>query len=545
MPTTESAMRGVTGEDVSGYLLPRCVCGSASVAVSPQQLRGIPVQQCAQCGIVRQEVYMTPDVLRHWYRYKYFDGVYTHTYEHDCAVAEQRLDAYAIPVGKNLLDVGSGNGAFVRCAMSRGLNAWGQDLAEQGSDPHVYVGPLEEVAFPAERFDVVTIHDVLEHWVDPLAALRECHRVLGPQGQLIVDFPRFFHESGAHHWKLVEHLWMLDEDQLVALIQRAGFTVTAVEHPIPSKVVVRATRGAVSRPTILVPSGIGDAYWVMTKLPGFLRQHGLPDSAEVFVQDSGGPKRTHPFLQTIPFVKSGGYRDMRGRQFNKLWDEAYMRDGRTVYPGVGGLDYFIAYNGVLRHGRSLEGVDPSFGVEWFPRMHVSKEAEEMRKVATADGPYVVAYFVSAGMYQRWLREFPVPRILESLRYIRSKGYRILFVGAEWDKGSVGMTLASAEPADASWVNLIGQTSYDQLHGLLRGASGIVGWPSGATLLGPVLRVPTALVWNDYFKTAFWENSCPPRTPYATLDSKAAGADPAVLWEGLQRAITGPTKDGEA
>ncbi len=499
-------------------LLPACVCGCAHFVC--ESVHEIPVARCLDCGVLRQVVDKTPAGLASWYQTEYFAGTYYHTPDHDRRVAAERLREYHFRDTQRVLDVGAGNGAFVQVARAQGIDAWGQDVATQSDGDHVHVGELADVAFPTDHFDVVTVHDVLEHFIDPQGALKEMARVVRPGGQLIIDFPRFFHESGTHHWKPTEHLWMLTEEQLWGLIEAAGFTVTETRYPIPSKVVVYATRNAEQRASILVPAGIGDAYWVLTKLPGFLRQHNLNPIADVWVQDQGGPKRTLPFLESVATVHGAGYRETKDRQFRPLWNEAYMRNGRTIYPSVCGVDYFIAYNGILRHGRSLTDTDPSFGVEWRPKMHVSKRAQEFKRSLQAGGPYVVAYFVSSGMYSHWLREFPPAMIAETLRNLREKlGLRVVFLGAEWDTKSVGMQLAAMEPASASWVNLIGETSYEDMVGVLRGASAIVGWPSGATLLGPVFNVPTVLMWNQYFKAkGFWHYCAPPDAPYTPLDT---------------------------
>src|SRR4051812_46976679 len=271
---------------VSEVLLAKCVCGSAQVDTT-SVINGMIVDRCSHCGIVRQRLQMTETELSEWYRTEYFKGCYQHSPEHDYAVANERLDAYRLTPGIKLLDVGAGNGAFVLAARDRSIEAWGQDLAPPppAVEEWVYNGALADVAFPTDDFDVVVMHDVLEHFVRPLEALQEIKRVLKRPGKLIVDFPRFFHESGVHHWKWPEHLWMFTEEQLCSLIAEAGFRITNTYCPIPSKFVVEAEKLPENRPQILTPPGIGDSWWSIVKLPGFLKEHrlGLPD---VWVQDS-------------------------------------------------------------------------------------------------------------------------------------------------------------------------------------------------------------------------------------------------------------------
>ncbi len=189
-------------------VMEKCLCGSTGG--KEIALYGIPMLHCRECGVLRQDVSMTQEELLDWYATRYFDGVYTHTYEHDVEVAEARLREYELQPGARILDVGSGNGAFVDRAVAWGIEAWGQDLADASND-RTFVGDLAHIAFPAHYFDTVTMHDVLEHVPDPVATLEEISRILEPGGRLIVDFPRFHHESGRHHWKQIAHLWLLDE----------------------------------------------------------------------------------------------------------------------------------------------------------------------------------------------------------------------------------------------------------------------------------------------------------------------------------------------
>lgn len=504
-------------------LLPRCVCGST--AVQAEERHGIPLWRCPSCGVLRQEVHLTLTELAHWYRVQYYRGIYKHTVEHDWDVARVRQAAYHLPAGIKLLDVGAGNGAFVGVMREAGVDAWGQDLAEQSDGPYVYVGALEDVAFPTDEFDVVTVHDVLEHVPDPVLFLAEIRRVLKPGGKLIVDFPNFWTASGRHHWKLIEHLWYFTPDEVHQLLQTAGFTVKNSRVPIPSKVVFTAEVPAKVRPSIMVPSGIGDAYWVMTKLPGFLRFHGL-EQPDVWVQDAGGPKRTVPYLRTLPLIHAAGY---KVAPQGPIFQEAYMRKGRTVFPKVLGVDYFIAYNGVMRYGVSLEEADPEYGVDWYPRMHVSKSARAFQQRMAKVAPYAVCFFTNSGMYQHWLAEYGTEAIWQTLRELQTKlGLRIVMMGAEWDRGSTGDFTAQRDP---SWINLVGETSFDEMLGLISGAALVFGWPAGNTLLGPTLGVPTVLVWNKYFDRRFWTNCAPPGTLYSVLDSKDLTAHAVVAAAG--------------
>jgi len=493
-------------------LLKRCICGEAVIGVDTWN--GIPILRCG-CGIARQDVDMTEEQLAAWYETRYYDGVYTHTREHDLDVAARRMRAYGARASGKLLDVGAGNGAFVQIAMEAGLDAWGQDPAVQNESDRTYLGHLADVAFPTADFDTITMHDVLEHVPDPVAFLTEVKRILKPGGRLILDFPRFWDAAGRHHWKRIEHLWMLTGNQLMDLLQRVGFDVERACNPIPSKIVIEVRAPAVLRTRILVPAGIGDAYWVMTKLRGFMREKGIVELPEIVVQDAGGPKRTQPFLRTVPFVHAGGYELLRTR--HNIWKEAYLEDGRTSFEHpFPGIDWFIAYNGVMKYGKSLAQVDPQWPVEWRFKQHVTKASLAFKKECQAGGPYAIVYLTDGGMYQEWLKAFTPQQIVKTLQLVgRAHGLRMIFIGAEWDKQMTGERLA--QYGDAEWVDLVGETTYDQMVGALLGASLVFGYPAGNTILGAVFGVPTVLLWHPYFHVNFWTNTCPPDAPYVALN----------------------------
>jgi SAM-dependent methyltransferase len=92
--------------------------------------------------------------------------------------------------GRDLLDVGCYSGFFLDQARSRGYRVkgvepsrWAVEHARGELGLDVFHGPVE--AFEtAERFDLVTMWDVIEHLVDPVGTLRKIHGLLRPGGLL-------------------------------------------------------------------------------------------------------------------------------------------------------------------------------------------------------------------------------------------------------------------------------------------------------------------------------------------------------------------------
>jgi ubiquinone/menaquinone biosynthesis C-methylase UbiE len=95
-----------------------------------------------------------------------------------------------------LLDIGCGDGEFSCRIKKRGWTVDGLDfdtvaarLAEERHGLKVNICSVEEMAYPDDSFDAVTMNHVIEHLVDPLAVLRNVHRVLKPGGSFIVVTP--------------------------------------------------------------------------------------------------------------------------------------------------------------------------------------------------------------------------------------------------------------------------------------------------------------------------------------------------------------------
>src|SRR6478609_11701068 len=128
------------------------------------------------------------------------DDVYTHGHHesvvraHAARTAENSA-AFVLPYlapGVSVLDVGCGPGS-ITCDFAvlvapgevTGLDrspeviAHAAVLAGERGVPNVsfVAGDLYRLDFPAETFDVVHAHQVLQHLTDPIAALREMRRV--------------------------------------------------------------------------------------------------------------------------------------------------------------------------------------------------------------------------------------------------------------------------------------------------------------------------------------------------------------------------------
>jgi len=145
--------------------------------------------------------------------------------------------------GTNLLDIGCAQGFFLFSASKVGYTTKGieisQDAAayaikEFGLD--VEAKPFEELRFPENHFDVVTLWQVLEHVPYPLMMLKEVHRILKPGGLVVASTPNI----GGIPAKILRKRWwdikrlhlnQFNTKTLANILQNAGFkNMSAVSY---------------------------------------------------------------------------------------------------------------------------------------------------------------------------------------------------------------------------------------------------------------------------------------------------------------------------
>lgn len=135
-----------------------------------------------------------------------------------------------------LIDVGAGAGGVTS------ILGWPPDRlgAVEGSEELVRVarrrhslpaamGSTTALPIRAEGVGVITVLDVLEHLEDPVGALREAHRALRGEGQLVVTVP-------AHAWlwssadEVLGHVRRYTRPLLRAQLREAGFEPVVLTH---------------------------------------------------------------------------------------------------------------------------------------------------------------------------------------------------------------------------------------------------------------------------------------------------------------------------
>lgn len=111
-----------------------------------------------------------------------------------------KLRALSKWTGERVLDVGCGDGTFTLRLSNNYDEVYGIDVQEHyldefrrkiGGDSkfHVIAMSASQMEFPDKFFSTIVTIETLEHIPDLMLAAREIHRVLAPNGELIITVP--------------------------------------------------------------------------------------------------------------------------------------------------------------------------------------------------------------------------------------------------------------------------------------------------------------------------------------------------------------------
>lgn len=136
----------------------------------------------------------------------------------------------------HLLEIGCGSGLLMQRMRKLGWMVEGVDLDPKAVQQaktkglSVFAGEIEARKYRDNSFDAIVMSHVIEHVPNPLVLIQECHRILRPEGRLIVVTPNA--ESWGHRlygsdWRGLEpprHLRIFTTASLADVFTRVKFS---------------------------------------------------------------------------------------------------------------------------------------------------------------------------------------------------------------------------------------------------------------------------------------------------------------------------------
>lgn len=186
-----------------------CICGNKNdVLIAKKDRYGIDLttKLCLNCGLVRSDPYYDTDTLNLFYANDY-RALYTNNSKpsNDFFDDEVKMGEYIIKTLKgkfehlkfeelNVFEVGCGGGGILYPFYNKGSNVYGCDLGDdyleigRNKGMTLVNGDIESL----EQFgqaDIIILHHVLEHFVDPIERLQKAISLLKQDGILYVAVP--------------------------------------------------------------------------------------------------------------------------------------------------------------------------------------------------------------------------------------------------------------------------------------------------------------------------------------------------------------------
>ena len=194
------------------------------------------IVRCLDCGLTSSRPTIAPERIVDNYEQMVDDDYLAEEYGRRELFrwVLDRVGDYVMP-GRSLLEVGSNVGVLLSVARELGWDArgvepsrWAVETGRTLFDVDLLQGTVETLDDAPGSRDAVVMLDVLEHLVDPLAALKQLRTVVHDEGMLALSTVNVasWHarvRGGAWPWFIRPHLHYFTPQTLDAMLARAGF----------------------------------------------------------------------------------------------------------------------------------------------------------------------------------------------------------------------------------------------------------------------------------------------------------------------------------
>lgn len=237
--------------------IPCNIC-HATEMVQLYEKGGLPISQCANCGLIQANPRLPQEEI--WKRYSptYFWDEYMPA--HQAANGEYVAPLHRhrnLPLlnllrpfrqNKQLLEVGCAAGFMLKVAEEEGWQTTGVELmapavkyANETLGLNVLKGTLDDASFAENSFDAIALVETVEHLLDPTAVLQKAHALLRPGGAVLIAVPNQNSLIGSwygNNWSVLspaEHLYYFTDSTMEKLLRKIGFSKVEFVWNVPQQ----------------------------------------------------------------------------------------------------------------------------------------------------------------------------------------------------------------------------------------------------------------------------------------------------------------------
>ncbi|MEN2998274.1 MAG: class I SAM-dependent methyltransferase [Brevinematia bacterium] len=233
------------------------LCGSSdlSFALRPKRYE-FDVFICNSCGVLFRYPFPTKDEIKSYYTEGYYSGQNGYSYLDERKIKgshlvwDRRIDKLISIYTRenlrspiNILDVGCSFGGFLERARMKGLQPYGIEISEYSANYarsrgiEVFVGDVGEVELGSERFDIITMIEVVEHLEDPLSVMKKIYNSNTKGGVLLIQTANINGLQSKlwgrrYHYYLPGHLHYFSNTTLKNLLRGLGYRKILEFYPV-------------------------------------------------------------------------------------------------------------------------------------------------------------------------------------------------------------------------------------------------------------------------------------------------------------------------
>jgi len=213
------------------------------------------IVKCASCNLVFTNPRLKKKYLKDLYSEEYFNNTDSSHFGYENYIADEEkiiktfskrmseIEKFSKKKG-NLLDIGCATGFFMKAAKNRKWNVEGVEISEFAAQHaikkyhfKIHIDDFLLLKLPNNYYDVITLWDVVEHFYDPVAALKKINKILAPGGILVLSTPdvesfpaKLTKDKGVGYKLSDEHLTYFSVETMKKLLESTGFVLTKKTH---------------------------------------------------------------------------------------------------------------------------------------------------------------------------------------------------------------------------------------------------------------------------------------------------------------------------